>query len=104
MSQPASEPAPEPGLLPAGEPALAAQRLCDHRRRVRPGAGRGRLPLHGLRLTGGVRVGDRRLCGAGAGAGEGSSDPRPADSRRLHSGLGCAPAQPAGLWSNGTAV
>lgn len=47
---------PHAGLLPAGQPAQHGVRVHGHLRDLRAGAGRGRLPLHGLRLAGDLRV------------------------------------------------
>lgn len=51
---------PHPGFLPAGQPAQHGVRVHPHLRDLRAGAGRGRLPLHGLRLTGDLRLLGRR--------------------------------------------
>lgn len=53
---------PHAGLLPAGQPAQHGVRVHAHLRDLRAGARRGRLPLHGLRLAG-----DLRLLGRGEG-------------------------------------
>lgn len=69
MSIQASAPAePHAGLLPAGEPAQHGVSVHTHLRDLRAGEGRGRLPLHGLRLAR-----DLRLLGRGKG-GEGERD------------------------------
>lgn len=55
---------PDAGLLPAGQPAQHGVGVHAHLRDLRAGARRGRLPLHGLRLAG-----DLRLLGSGWGWG-----------------------------------
>lgn len=55
---------PHAGLLPAGQPAQHGVSVHTHLRDLRAGERRGRLPLHGLRLAG-----DLRLLGRERGAG-----------------------------------
>lgn len=57
---------PDAGLLPAGQPAQHGVGVHAHLRDLWAGARRGRLPLHGLRLAG-----DLRLLGSGWGWGGG---------------------------------
>lgn len=47
---------PDPGLLPTGQPAQHGLRLYHDLTNLRAGARRGRLPLHGLRLAGDLRL------------------------------------------------
>lgn len=67
QAPPAAE--PHTGLLPAGEPAQHGVGVHAHLGDLRAGARRGRLPLHGLRLAGDVRLLERRLWGGAWGGG-----------------------------------
>lgn len=58
--------APQPGLLPAGQPDHHGLGLLHRHRPLPPGEGRGRLPLHRLRLPGDLwRPGGTRVRGGG---------------------------------------
>ncbi len=56
VSQAPPPAAPEPGVLPPGEPDDAGLSVHQHGRPVPQGEGPGRLPLRRLRLAGDVRM------------------------------------------------